>query len=232
MAGHKGRSLTSRRALSDRVEASRYAKAFVVATEGAKTETRYFGAFRDPDVLASLGWKRKPFEALPVSVTLLPPFKDRSAPQHVLASIKSFVQGQKLDPRDEVWLVLDVDAWEVSTLFRVCRQAQHMGFSVAISNPCVEVWHCLHFLNCDQATLARESQSSQACQNLKRLWKSYLPPSATRIEAKILLPQTRTACQRAREGDAGDIGAAQPWPDSPSTRIYALVEGILSTLAS
>ncbi len=45
---------------------------------------------------------------------------------------------------DTLWSVFDVDRWPVKNLSLVCHQARQKKYSLAISNPCFEVWLCLH----------------------------------------------------------------------------------------
>lgn len=213
-------ALTSRQKLLDRNANTRDAKIFIIATEGAETEKKYFETFNTT----------RPFERSRVRVQILPPQQDRSAPQHTLKQLESYLQTQDLDSRDEVWLVLDVDTWPEHTLAKVCATAKRKGFDVAVSHPCFEVWYCLHFAECDYETLSQHAQGRDGAQKLKRLWRGYLPPSATKIELAVLRPKTPDACRRARDIDKGDIDAARPWPPSPGTRIYQLVESILKML--
>lgn len=212
--------LTSRQKLRNRDTNTRDAKAFVIATEGAETERKYFEAF---NVV-------RPFERSRVSVKVLPPLNDRSAPQHVLQRLREFVNGQKLDPRDEIWLVIDVDTWEEHTLAKVCAAAKRLRFNVSVSHPCFEVWLCFHFQHCDDEIILQHTLGRDAPQKLKKLWRSHLPKSATQIELTVLRPLATIACQRARNYDHGDIDAAHPWPAAPGTRVYQLVERILKML--
>lgn len=213
-------ALTSRQKLKNRDTNTRDFKAFIIATEGADTEQKYFNTFN----------VSRPFARSRVSVTVLPPIEDRSAPQHVLEQALDFDQEHRLDPRDEIWLVLDVDTWPEHTLAKVCAAATRERFNVAISHPCFEVWFCLHFAACDDATLAQHATGREGAKKLKRLWRRYLPPSATQIEQTVLRPLTDKACQRGRSIDCGDIDAAHPWPSAPGTRVYQLVERILEML--
>lgn len=218
-------ALTRRSKLLDRTTNRLDAKAFVIATEGAETERAYFEAFNPPPV------HRMPFEPSPIQVKVLPPLAHRSAPQHVLAQVHKFVKKQRLDPRDEIWLGVDVDNWQPRTLAKVCAAATRSRFGVVVSNPCIEVWHCYHFSSCHDADIHQEAHTKEAGQNLKRLWRRHLPPSATRIERTLLRPLARTACERARLADKGDIAPDHPWPAAPGTRLYVLTVKLLDALA-
>src|SRR5438309_6870729 len=119
-------SLTRRSKLLDRAANRLDAKIFILATEGAETERAYFDAFNP------LPEERRPFEPSPIQVRVLPPLAHRSAPQYVLDRVRTFVRRQRLDPRDEVWLILDVDNWQAHTLAKVCAAAKRSRFNVAI----------------------------------------------------------------------------------------------------
>ncbi|MBF0263501.1 MAG: RloB domain-containing protein [Magnetococcales bacterium] len=81
----------------------RDARLIVIATEGHKTEIRYFKLF---------GSKR-------LQVLVLPSKDDKSAPQHVLARLREFRETYQLDGEDELWLMIDVDRWPVKALSEV-----------------------------------------------------------------------------------------------------------------
>lgn len=217
-------ALIRRQTLLPRTTDKRSPQIFIVATEGADTERKYFEAFNPAPATSA------PFASLPIFVRVLPPLEHRSAPPHVLKQLRDFVAEVRLDPRDEVWLVMDVDQWEAHTLAKVCGAARRHRFHVAISNPCFEVWLCQHFLSCTDEAIAAATQSRQAGENLKHLWRAHLPPSTTQIERTYLRPQARTACERARASDAGNIGTQQPWPDVGATQVYVLVEKLLAML--
>ena len=180
--------LIRRQTLIDRVTNTRDAKIFLVATEDAKDAPHYFEAFNP--ILE----QRKPFSPSPVRVHPLPPQKHRSAPTRLIEGVHQFVSQRDFDPRDEIWLVMDVDHWESEALAAVCRKAEAAGYHVAIANPCFEVWLCQHFSACSDTELIAAIQGRKAGDNLKRLWRRYLPPSATNYWRGILIPQARIAC--------------------------------------
>jgi hypothetical protein len=122
-----GRS--NRTKLLDRIYNTRDAKLFIIATEGAKTEKRYFEFFQD---------SRIKIEVLPTGSA------NDSAPQHVIERLNEYSEQYDLGEEDSLWLVLDVDRWGPKNLSIVCRQATQKKYRLAISNPCFEVWLCLH----------------------------------------------------------------------------------------
>lgn len=207
-------ALIRRQKLLDREVNRRDARLFIIATEDEETEPKYFETFTSPrvkvEVLASQG--------------------GRSSPEFVLQRLAEMTRRYALDAADELWLVLDVDQRQTRTLAQVCAAARRESFQVAISNPCFEVWLCRHFPACTEEEIALAATGRNAGDKLKRLWRRYLPPSATQIERTHLRSQARVACRRARESDDGDISAEHPWPVAPGTRVYELVENLLAAL--
>lgn len=57
---------------------------------------------------------------------------------------------------DEIWCVCDVD--EHPHLTKACEQARERGISVALSNPCFELWALLHFREQTKALHRHEAQ--------------------------------------------------------------------------
>ena len=50
-----------------------------------------------------------------------------------------------LEKDDELWVMIDVDRWNKSTLQEIAKEARQKGYRLAISNPCFELWLLLHF---------------------------------------------------------------------------------------
>lgn len=107
----------------------------MVATEGEFMEPWYFHGLMTHGCVPS----RK------VRLRVLPPQEGRSAPKHVLARMDGFVARERLRAFDECWLVLDIDNWPDAQLRDVVHGAASKSWSVALSNPCFEVWLQLHF---------------------------------------------------------------------------------------
>ena len=101
----------------------------VIATEGEKTEKQYFETFK---------YRR-------VQVKVEATEKGKSSPAHVLERLDAYVKEFVIGDGDELWLAIDVDRWEKRMLAEVTREAVQKGFSLAVSNPCFELWLLLHF---------------------------------------------------------------------------------------
>src|SRR5260221_11407935 len=93
----------AKRQFKPRVRGSgfRDAKLIVIATEGSKTEKKYFND------LASDDRYRNPR----VHVEVLERTSTASSPNHVIEELNKFRSVFKLNKFDELWLVIDVDRW-------------------------------------------------------------------------------------------------------------------------
>jgi hypothetical protein len=102
----------------------------VIAMEGAETEPRYFKEFRAP-------------REGKIQIKLVNNPKHKSRPDEVLRRLEQYSR-RNGTPGDEGWIVIDRDAWPEEELNDVHRRARAAHFSVAISNPCFELWLYLH----------------------------------------------------------------------------------------
>jgi hypothetical protein len=115
---------------------------------------------------------------------------------------------------DEVWCVFDVD--EHPLLPEARQQAQVNGISLAISNPCFELWALLHFQN----QTAAEDRNK-----VRELLKRHIPKYDKELPAQILIPRLEKAMESARHLDhLADLAGAPG--KNPSTGVYRLVERI------
>lgn len=99
--------------------------------EGKETETRYFRRFRTRECLIEIVPKESQhIEAL-------------SLVQHT----KDVLKQELYYPNDGdmVWCVFDRDDNTNQNLYAAEQLAEHLGYRVAFSNPCFELWILLHF---------------------------------------------------------------------------------------
>ena len=128
--------LTSRRKIliGERKSLNRDASLIVIATEGRKTEKRYF--------------ESSCFKNSRVHIKVLPSENNNSAPNHVYLRIKEFCDNLQLkEDKDQFWIVLDKDRWKEATLILIqseTRKIKRFHLRMAISNPCFEIWLYLH----------------------------------------------------------------------------------------
>jgi RloB-like protein len=79
----------------------------------------------------------------------------RSAPAHVKSRLDEIRETFDVaaENGDELWLVLDRDHWlepnHVNDTMNVLKEARQQGVSLALSNPCFDLWILLHFTEID-----------------------------------------------------------------------------------
>ena len=97
-----------------------YRKRFLVVTEGAETEPRYFLCFRNQVAL---------------SLKIAKP-KGKNSPRQLLSRMEHFINTEGLEKSDEAWIVVDTDQWEVEQLQALVRWSQgNDRYHIALSNP-------------------------------------------------------------------------------------------------
>ncbi|MEQ8975815.1 MAG: RloB family protein [Coleofasciculus sp. C1-SOL-03] len=198
-------SRINRTKLLDRQPDRRDAKLFIVATEGEVTERQYFGMFHSTKI----------------KVEVLATGDDhKSAPQYVLNRLNDFNEKYDLNDDDMLWLVFDVDRWSPNNLSLVCREAKQKNYHLAISNPCFEVWLCLHFADLDpQDTNCQDFKA-----RLRMLLGSY---NSSKLNLSLYEPKIADAVARAKQLHST---ATQNWPPTSGTHVYRLVEILLQSL--
>ena len=194
----------NRTKLLDRKHDRRSAKLFVIATEGANTEKQYFEMFGN----------RK------VKVEILATGDDnKSAPEYVLERLDKFKDRYDFHEDDEFWLVIDVDRWK-KQLVTVCPQAKQKGYQLAISNPCFEIWLCLHF----DDLLQQDRTCKDFEARLRNILGSY---NKSNLDISAYAPNVKRAVERSRNLD---LNLQESWTSQLGTRVYKLVESILQSL--
>ena len=178
-------------------------KLFAIAMEGAETEPKYFRTF-------------KPGRDSIIRLKLLPNPKHQSSPKAVLKRLDSFAREDKHKHGDELWIVIDRDAWNESELNEVCNKAGRKGYYVALSNPCFELWLYLHFRD------NKHFNNRKICQQeLAKVLKGYSPDKKGAYDISVLSNGIDDAIRRAKILDACP---QHPWPQNQATRVYKLVE--------
>jgi len=196
----------NRTKLLEREHDRRSAKLFVIATEGKDTEKQYFEMFGN----------RK------VKVEILSTGDDnKSAPQYVLERLDKFKDLYDFNEEDEFWLVLDIDRWiKKDQLIAVCPQAKQKGYQLAISNPCFEIWLCLHF-----GDLHPEDKT---CKHFGARLKAVLGGySKSNLNVSAYKSNVNNAIARSR---SLDLKPNEYWTSQLGTHVYKLVERILQSL--
>ncbi|MGO8675162.1 MAG: RloB family protein [Limisphaerales bacterium] len=118
---------------------------------------------------------------------------------------------------DELWLVVDRDAWTESDLNDVVAAIGALPkYHLALSNPCFELWLVLH----------RRDAPGQNGEQLRKILKAELgayEKSSYNVEA--LRPTIDDAIRRAERLDASP---KDPWPRVQGTHVYRLVKRLMA----
>jgi hypothetical protein len=192
----------NRTKLLDRQHDRRDARLFVIATEGKKTEKQYFAMFNSSRI----------------KVEILATDDDgKSAPQYVLERLNGFREQYSLDEDDLLWFVADVDRWPIDNLSAVCREAKQKKYGLAISNPCFEVWLCLHLMDL--------SPDDHTCKDFEKRLKTILGKyNKSRLDVSVYQEKIGEAIDRAKNLHPDQ---QEYWPTTIGSHVYRLVEAFV-----
>ena len=202
-------------ALSERVKPYRDSSLFVLGLEGevSGAEYQYFMRVMELD---ALDHRRVRFVMLPTPVE-----RHDSDPQAVMRRVEEYTAANDLQRFDRVWLLLDTDSWGPKKLSEVAQQARTRKFSLALSNPCFEIWLIMHHDVCDSGpivTAAERRRSAVA----KSTWRGG--------KAAISTDGILRACGSARRLADSD-GPSARWPSCPGSGVYLLFEDLAARQA-
>lgn len=114
---------------------------------------------------------------------------------------------------DEVWCVVDVDQFDIPA---AVVEARRHGVSLAISNPCFELWLVLHHDDC--------RTPCAACASAVGLLTRYVPSyDKTKLRFRDFESGVEAAVKRARRLEP----TGQDWARNPSTSMWQLVERLM-----
>lgn len=143
----------------------------------------------------------------------------------VEAAIRARAQEQREEKRgrgkahDEYWCVFDRD--EHPKFDEAVRLAEQEGISLAVSNPCLELWFVLHFedqtAHVERDVIQRRSSKLLGCD--KTL-------SASALELLTNDDGYTDASRRARRLEQKHEGDGSPQRSNPSSDAYRLVDRI------
>lgn len=197
---------------------------YVVASEGAVTEVRYFNA------LKGLCNSKIFLEVLERSTGNA----GNSSAESVLAMLDGYRDAYVLEEEDELWLLVDRDPQSLSakTLGDVFRKVKQKGYNLAVSTPCFEYWLLLHVWDsagCSEGETEKLVGNRRVNTNrsyielkLKELLGGY---NKRNPPVERLIPLVNLAVQRASDED---ISPDQPWVDGQlGTKVYLLVQKLL-----
>jgi hypothetical protein len=201
--------MSSRRIPLQRPKPFRDAFLCVVITEGARTEPSYFQALLDNQVV----------DARRVSLVIVPPNENASAPKHLLASLRERTQPPNFTPGlDRAWIVSDTDRWPHPALLHMITEVSHDQHEVAISAPCFEVWLLLHFEGADLSAAQSSGRAKEAL-SAKMASQGQSPKDFSWVTREHLRAAVDSAANLDTDTDA-------PIPSHPCTRVYRLMEAL------
>jgi hypothetical protein len=179
---------------------------FLVVCEGKVTEPDYFRDLRHSercllDLVIEVG-------GTPKSVVEKAVDKKKDAERAAKRESDPFLR------YDVVWCVFDID--EHPNIREAKQQAADNNISVAISNPCFELWALLHFQ--DQTGYIDRAQ-------VQRLCRTHMPGYEKKLDYAQLEARYAQAFDRAVRLDKWH-GTRGTNGDNPSTAVYVLVEKI------
>ncbi len=116
---------------------------------------------------------------------------------------------------DELWIILDTDKWTKEHFEELERWAhQRDSRNVAISKPCFEIWLVFHEQN-------PKDCGKRACQTY---FQQNIAHGAKEIRSNWLTSEKlKNAVTRAKDRDRNNYGFV---PDTPTSRVYRLIENI------
>jgi hypothetical protein len=187
---------------------------FVIASEGALTEPRYFKGLKErchnPGIYIHVLVRDDP---------------SLSSPEHVLGELDRFRDEYSLQERDQLWLLMDRDfqSWKPAMISAIAQECQGKGYYLAVSNPCFEIWLLLHFEDVpNQGDPRKQELAGNADGLLKSEVARHCSTSCPYIDNFI--SHTETAIARA---EALDAKPADRWPSQLGTRVHRLVRQLI-----
>lgn len=207
-----------------RPESKRSAKLIVIATEGRKTERIYFEGLAEN------------FDSTKVHVEVIEKLDDNSSPDVVLEQLNSFAKEYNLDENDELWMVIDRDyqSWEtemIKSVAQICHQKK--GYFLAVSNPAFEFWLLLHLIDCtelshqEKVDLFKNAKVTRGKTYSKKMITDLLGGfNEAKYDADKFVPNVEEAIKNAIKLD---VNPRTRWPNYLGTRVYKLVQSIISS---
>jgi hypothetical protein len=202
-------------------------KLFVLSYEGTVSEKKYFQDFRSSKYFNNSG--------LIEIVPLKRPKDKGSDPFSVKKLLNEAKKGYGFKLTDEFWLIIDRDDWETihkisfDDLVFECKKERN--FSLAMSNPCFEIWLVLHLKDLSAFSLG---EKELIFRNAKVGSKNYIDILVAQLQGgnrgynkkpnpSIYLPLTLTAIERAKSID----NLADDYPKTIGTHLYKLIEKLI-----
>lgn len=165
----------------------------LVVCGGARTEPDYFNGLK----------RRERNPAVHVKVI------DKGVDPETLVRYAAEKRARAADDFDEVWCVTDVDQFDLEPAVRL---AGAEGISLAVTNPCFELWLIYHHVDWRRSI----ADADEAMTVLRRYVPGY-DKNSLRLED---FAGTAAAIERGRRSHSG----APPMGPNPSTGLWRLAE--------
>ena len=200
----------------------RDSKLFVIATEGEKTEVKYF------QNMVSKEW----YYNSRIHVEVIDREIPGRSPNHVIDLLNEFKKNYRLRSDDELWLVIDMDRWGDRLLSQVLTLCNQKSYHLAVSNPCFELGMLLHLKSLEGIS----DDEKERLQENRRISSSrrYIESQIINIlgsynrsnpDCSNFLPYVQDAITRAEHLDKNP---EHDWPNELGARVYLLVRKIVS----
>ncbi len=204
-------------------------KFIVIASEGTKTEYKYFTQITSSKYFNSLG---------KVEICQIKHSPGLGNPLQLRAQIKEIKRDQNLRATDEFFMVIDTDQWcsllskngySFDSFIDECLQEDNV--QVLISNPSFEIWLILHLKQLMDLT---EEQQKLLLQNLKINGKTYAKQLLSEFipgdrgfsgipSPQVFLPRIYDAINNAKQIRVPE----EKYPKQLGSYVYLLVEKIV-----
>lgn len=177
---------------------------FLIVSEGAETERRYFQRFDAPGtVVLAIGTGFNTLSLIDEAVRL------RETEVKKLRKLAASF--------DECWCVFDRDSFRKDDFNNAIRKAEAAGFKVGYSNQSFELWYVLHFRTVD-AALHRSQYCDIVSQELGRKYDKADPSVYDALAEREATAVRNAANLLSTHGDK------PPEQKDPSTTVHLLVE--------
>ena len=190
---------------------------FLIVCEGAVTEIEYLEAVKRSRRIRS------------ADIELIPP--GPTSPLEIVTRARDLRDGSRhQDAFDAVWCIFDVEAKVLQKarpgLASALKMAKDNRISIALSNPCVELWILLHTE--DHQSWICSDNVQRRCLELALTNRKHL------LDAEQLLRSYSSARERAMnlESKHDREGRLAPEDRNPSTGVYELVDAIYESFPS
>lgn len=192
---------------------------FVVATEDSHAPKQYFDNLKHR------------FSRVDVVVIPTPQNSGESSANHVVQRLHdAFTSAQSkghVQTGDEFWVLIDTDhrtrGTHLATTTSALRKARQIGFEVAVSNPCFELWLLLHHIDAPLGSAL--DKCDDVGNELKRVCGGYNKSQLRQNDFPF--ESVPDAIRRARQLESNPEDPVGWWPEGIGTRVYRLLEQIL-----